>query len=141
MIGGFRRGELNGLEWSFVNFNQDTITIENNIPYTKKGQAIEKGPKSLASYRDVDMPMWYMEELALYEAEWYREKDFLGDQWEGGDRQFVFHNGKGKPYYYQHATKWWKRFCERHSIRYIKFRRNSNGDLASTWTCSPFNND
>ncbi|MNP46052.1 site-specific tyrosine recombinase XerC [compost metagenome] len=119
------------MEWSFVNFNQDTITIENNIPYTKKGQAIEKGPKSLASYRDVDMPMWYMEELALYEAEWYREKDFLGDQWEGGDRQFVFHNGKGKPYYYQHATKWWKRFCERHSIRYIKFHglRHSSGTL------------
>lgn len=131
MIGGFRRGELNGLEWPFVNFQQETITIENNIPLTKKGEAVEKGPKSIASYRDVDMPTWYMDELARYQEEWKREKIFLADKWEGGDRQFVFHNGKGKPYYYQHPTKWWKRFCERHGIRYIKFHglRHSSGSL------------
>lgn len=131
MIGGFRRGELNGLEWPFVNFQQETITIENNIPLTKQGEAVEKGPKSIASYRDVDMPTWYMDELARYQEEWEREKIFLDDKWEGGDRQFVFHNGKGKPYYYQHPTKWWKRFCERHGIRYIKFHglRHSSGSL------------
>lgn len=131
MIGGFRRGEINGLEWPFVNFNQGVLTIENNIPLTKKGKAIEKGPKSIASYRDVDMPKWYMDELELYEKEWHNEKKFLEDKWEGGDRQFVFHNGKGKPYYYQHPSKWWKRFCERHGIRYIKFHglRHSSGTL------------
>ncbi|GIP57870.1 tyrosine-type recombinase/integrase [Paenibacillus woosongensis] len=131
MIGGFRRGELNGLEWPFVNFKQDIITIENNIPYTNKGRAVEKDPKSIASYRDVDMPKWYMDELAKYYEEWQREKDFLKDKWEGENRQFVFHNGKGRPYYYQHASKWWGRFCKRHGIRYIKFHglRHSSGTL------------
>ncbi|WP_411553298.1 tyrosine-type recombinase/integrase [Paenibacillus lautus] len=131
MIGGFRRGELVGLEWPFVNFQQEVISVENNIPLTKEGEAIEKGPKSTASYRDVDMPKWYMDELSRYKDEWEREKKFLADKWEGADRQFVFHNGKGKPYYYQHPTKWWKRFCERHGIRYIKFHglRHSSGTL------------
>lgn len=133
MIGGCRRGELIGLEWSFVNFNQDIITIENNIPLTKEGVAIEKEPKSIASYRDIDMPKWYMLELAAYEKEWHREKERLleNNKWEGGDRHFVFHNGKGRPYYYQHPSKWWKRFCERHGIRYIKFHglRHSSGTL------------
>ncbi|MDR0269589.1 tyrosine-type recombinase/integrase [Paenibacillus sp.] len=131
MIGGCRRGELNGLEWPFVNFGQCIITIENNIPLTKKGKAVEKGPKSLASYRDIDMPQWYMDELAVYKNEWYDDKEFMEDKWLGEDREFVFHNGKGKPYYYQHPSKWWKRFCERHGIRYIKFHglRHSSGTL------------
>ncbi|GGF86409.1 tyrosine-type recombinase/integrase [Paenibacillus aceti] len=131
MIGGFRRGELLGLEWPLVFFERNFISVENNIPYTKKGKAIEKGPKSSSSYRDTDMPEWYMEELEIYKKEWEEEKEFLDDKWEGEDRQFVFHNGKGKPYYYQHPSKWWKRFCKRHGIRYIKFHglRHSSGTL------------
>ncbi|MNR93693.1 Tyrosine recombinase XerD [compost metagenome] len=131
MFGGFRRGELVGLEWPYVLFDDQSLNVENNIPLTKNGQPIEKGPKSDASYRIVDMPEWYMEELALYYEEWKREKERLGTKWEGGDRQFVFHNGKGRPYYYQHPYKWWKRFCARNEIRFIKFHglRHSTGTL------------
>ncbi|ELK43294.1 integrase family protein [Brevibacillus agri BAB-2500] len=131
MIGGCRRGELVGLEWPSVNFDDLEIEIENNIPLTENGEAVEKGPKSIASYRVIDMPEWYMDELSLYYQEWQREKESLGTQWQGGDRQFVFHNGTGKPYYYQHPSRWWKRFCERHGIRYIKFHglRHSMGTL------------
>ncbi|WP_315793235.1 site-specific integrase [Paenibacillus sp. BIC5C1] len=131
MLGGFRRGELNGLEWPEVLFDNNTIRIENNIPLTLKGKAVEKGPKSLASFRDVDMPDWYMNELKIYKQEWLKEKEFLEDKWLGADRQYVFHNGTGTPYYYQHPSKWWKRFCDRHSLRYIKFHglRHSAGTL------------
>jgi len=133
MIGGARRGELNGLEWPFVHFDEGYITIENNIPLSKNGKAVEKGPKSIASYRNIDMPKWYMDELRIYKDEWEKEKEELEAEglWQGGDRQFVFHNGTGKPYYYQHPSKWWKRFCERHGIRYIKFHglRHSSGTL------------
>jgi len=131
MFGGCRRGELLGLEWPNVNFEQQTITIENNIPLSKNGQAIEKGPKSIASYRTVDMPNWYMEELEEYHEEWKHEKDRLGTKWSGFERQFVFHNGTGVPYYYQHPYKWWKRFCARRKIRFIKFHglRHSSGTL------------
>ncbi|WP_312116598.1 site-specific integrase [Brevibacillus reuszeri] len=131
MIGGCRRGELVGLEWQYVSFEDDSISIENNIPLTEAGQAIEKDPKSLSSIRTIDMPSWYMEELEKYYTEWQREKELLGDKWQGEERQFVFHNGVGKPYYYQHPSRWWKRFCERHNLRYIKFHglRHSSGTL------------
>ncbi|MDT0123929.1 site-specific integrase [Paenibacillus sp. RRE4] len=131
MMGGFRRGELIGLEWPEVFFKNNVIRVENNIPFTVKGEPVEKEPKSKASYRDVDMPDWYMEELSLYEKEWQEEKDFLEDKWLGGDRKYVFHNGTGKPYYFQHPSRWWKRFCKRHGIRYIKFHglRHSSGTL------------
>lgn len=32
MLGGFRRGELLALEWKHVDFENDTITIEQSIP-------------------------------------------------------------------------------------------------------------
>ncbi|WP_438351579.1 site-specific integrase [Paenibacillus sp. FA6] len=131
MIGGFRRGELVALEWPFVFFNDNSMSIENNIPMTKGGKAIEKDPKSLSSIRNVDMPEWYMAELQLFYQEWEEEKENLRDKWLGEDRQFVFHNGTGKPYYYKHPSRWWERFCERHSLRYIKFHglRHSMGTL------------
>ncbi|GIN07492.1 hypothetical protein J1TS1_16370 [Shouchella clausii] len=132
MIGGFRRGELIGLEWHNVKFDEEKgLEVENNIPLTKDGKAIEKGPKTISSYRFADMPEWYMEELALYKKEWEQERKDLGSKWEGMDREFVFHNGLGKSYYYQHPSKWWKRFCKMHNIRYITFHglRHSMGTL------------
>lgn len=94
MIGSCRRGELIGLEWPFVNFKQDILTVENNIPYTKDGQAVEKKPKSGASYRDIDMPAWYMKELAIYEEEWHEQKDFLEDKWEVATGNSYFTTGR-----------------------------------------------
>ncbi|NBI29459.1 tyrosine-type recombinase/integrase [Chengkuizengella marina] len=131
MIGGFRRGELVGLEWSNVDFDENVLRIKNNIALTVKGIAVEGDPKSLSSIRSVDMPGWYMKELEQYYDEWIELKDELGNKWIGGEREFVFHNGYGKTYYYEHPSKWWKRFCKRHNIRYIKFHglRHSSGTL------------
>ncbi len=131
MIGGFRRGELVGLEWTSVFLDDHSLSIENNIPLTENGAAVEKDPKSLSSIRNVDMPEWYMDELKLFREEWEEEKETLGDKWIGEDRQFVFHNGTGKPYYYKHPSRWWERFCGRRGLRYIKFHglRHSMGTL------------
>lgn len=74
MIGGCRLGELIALEWDNVNIEDYTITIENNIPISQQGEAVEKGPKSLASYRVIDMPEWFMDELVIYNREWLLEK-------------------------------------------------------------------
>lgn len=51
---------------------------------------MEKGPKSISSQRTVDMPNWYMDELAVYRQECEQEKEDLGgDEWKGEDRQYV----------------------------------------------------
>lgn len=63
MIGGCRRGELVGLEWSDINFENKTISIRKSISLTSESKAIETGPKTKSSIRTIDMPDWYMEEL------------------------------------------------------------------------------
>lgn len=80
MIGGFRRGELLALEWTDVDFDNMTLSINKSISLTVDGHAVEKEPKSKSSIRIVDMPEWYMDELKIHKHEWKKEKLFVGDK-------------------------------------------------------------
>ncbi|AXF39444.1 integrase [Paenibacillus phage Wanderer] len=131
MIGGFRRGELLALEWADVDFDNLTLSITKSISLTVGGRAFEKEPKSTSSKRVVDMPEWYMQELKVHEREWKKEKLFMGDKWLGGDRQYVFHAGYGKPFFHTTPTKWWCSFVRRNKLKYIRLHdlRHSSATL------------
>lgn len=118
-LGGFRRGEVVALELDDLNFETDCITIDENIPMKIKGEYLI-GPTKNRKTRVVKMPHWYMEELSEYCLEWKKEKLRIGDKWEGGDRRFLFHSGKGKPYHPNYPTTWWRNFIEKNGFRYIK---------------------
>lgn len=121
MIGGFRLGELLALEWTEVDFEENTITIAKNIPITKKGGiAVIKDPKTEKSARTVVMPEWYMEDLMKYRNEWVTEKERVGDLWEGGDNQFLFHKGFGKPLHHNTPTAAWRRFINKNDFKRIR---------------------
>lgn len=119
MLGGFRRGELVALEWPDVDFENNTFTIRKSISMTIDGQAIEGGPKA-KSEGVVVMPEWYMQELKKYYLQWKKDKLMAGDAWEGGDKQYVFHAGLGKPYYYKTPTNRWRKFIKRNNLKYIR---------------------
>lgn len=128
LIGGERRGEINAVKWGNVDYEARKISVEDNIPLTKAGVAVEKDPKSKSSIRKVSYPAWYMAELREFEMEWRGERKLALDAgvWVGGDsddytNDYIFHNGKGKPFYYQYISKWWGKFCDRYQLRYIKF--------------------
>ncbi|WP_240903745.1 tyrosine-type recombinase/integrase [Chengkuizengella sediminis] len=121
MIGGLRRGELLGLEWSDIDFDQLTITVNKSISLTNKKGAIIKEPKTEKSKRKVDMPEWYLIELKEYQTEWKLSKQNAEESWEGGNREFIFHGGLGKPLYHTYPSEWWKKFIKRHGLKYIRF--------------------
>lgn len=120
MLGGFRRGELLALEWSDVNFEDNTIYIGKSIALTVNGAPLIKKPKTDESEGLVDMPEWYMRELHTFYKNWQKERWSLGDLWKGGDRQFVFHNGYGKPFHYTTPTGTWKKFLRRNGLKDIR---------------------
>lgn len=120
MLGGFRRGELIALEWPEINFELNTIQVIKSISLTKDGVAQEKRPKTEMSEREVDMPDWYMEELRRFYDEWNVEKELLGSEWQGGEHQYVFHNGTGKPYYHNTPSMTWRRFIKRHKLPEVR---------------------
>ncbi|MGF7049113.1 integrase [Paenibacillus sp. DS2015] len=123
MIGGFRRGELVGLEWKDIDLINGTIDVVNSISLTEKGKAIEKGPKNKSSKRTVTLPDWYMDELRIYRKEWVKEMWEVKEMkvWKGEEREYVFHGGFGNPYYHSYPYRWWSRFTERRGLKKIRF--------------------
>ncbi|AUJ88372.1 hypothetical protein PPYC1_24630 [Paenibacillus polymyxa] len=108
IIGGFRRGELIALEIDDCDFVNCRLRIDESISNTEDGQADITDTKNEASNDYVDMPLWYMEELAAHVKACRKLKMKLMDKWQGGDRNFVFHSGYGKPYYHTTPTQRWK---------------------------------
>lgn len=133
MIGGNRRGELIALEWTETDFERGAIGVSISISDTENGEAIEKAPKSKSSERWIDMPEWYMNELAIHKREWelQRKKAILAGEWKGGDRQFVFHGGYGKPHYHSYPSEWWIKFVKRHGLKRVRLHdlRHSSATL------------
>jgi integrase len=61
-----------------------------------------------------------MLELKDYHHEWKINKMKAGDKWEGADKQYVFHVGLGKAIYHSSPTHWWKKFIERHELKFVR---------------------
>ncbi len=114
MIGGFRRGELLGLEWPEVDFEQNGLHIRKQISVNEKGRAVEAELKTESSEGFVSMPGWYMRDLARYRKQWLEDRVAYGDKWIEG-KQYVFCGDYGKMRYPNTPTMYWHRFLERHS--------------------------
>ncbi|MEE4561245.1 hypothetical protein [Paenibacillus polymyxa] len=65
-MGGFRRGEFIALDEDDCDFENSRLRIDESISSTKNGQADISDTKNEASNDYVDMPQWYMEELAIH---------------------------------------------------------------------------
>jgi integrase len=130
LLGGLRRGELLALEWSDMMYPQLAIHVTKSISLVEKGEAREKGTKNNED-RIVEMPEWYMKLLKLYERNWRKNKMNSDIPWRGGDREYLFHNGTGKPLYHTTPSAWWKEFVAENNLKYIRFHdlRHSSATL------------
>lgn len=119
IIGGFRRGELIALDEDDCDFVNNRLRIDENISHTENGEAVITDTKNEASDDFVDMPQWYMDQLAAHikAGRKTRFERKAAGTWEGGDRNFVFHSGTGKPYYHTLPSQQWKVWCKRNEFR------------------------
>ncbi len=121
IVGGFRRGELIALKEEDCDFVNYQLRIDESISNTEQGQADITDTKNEASDDYVDMPQWYMDELAAHikANRKLRLKLKAMGKWEGGDQNFVFHSGFGKPYYHTTPTQRWQDWCVKNGFRYV----------------------
>ncbi|MBX5437668.1 MAG: site-specific integrase [Alicyclobacillaceae bacterium] len=122
LLGGFRRGEMLGVEWPQVDFERGGVHVKKQILLNEQGRPVEAEPKTEESVGFVPMPRWYMSELARYRQEWIRERWELQQtgRWQGGDKQYVFHNGAGQHFYPDVATRRWRRFLDKHDLPRVR---------------------
>ncbi|MNN49852.1 Tyrosine recombinase XerD [compost metagenome] len=119
MLGGYRRGEFLAVEWPELDQERSAIYIEKQITVDQDGKKVESEVKTVESEGWVPMPKWYMDELKRYEHTWKKEK-LRCKNWQGGDKQYIFHSGNGVMYYPSTATNTWSKFLKKHGFPHVK---------------------
>ena len=115
-----RRGELLGLEWKHIDFNEGTLQVEQVISRGEKGRPVLKEPKSRNSNRIISLPSSVLVELKEFQILWKKDKLKAGDMWEEWEHEFIFCNENGKHFYPTTPTTWWRRFTQKVGVRFIR---------------------
>jgi integrase len=91
---GVRIGELCGLEWKDIDYDNNTIKIVRASQYCRGYGTITKEPKNETSKRTIKLPEDIMKTLKEYNL-WYKQQRLMnGDRWIDTDRLFIQANGK-----------------------------------------------
>lgn len=111
---GFRRGEMLGLEWKDVDFENNIISVRRTSNYTAKNGVYTDTTKTKRSQRTLKFPQFIMDMLKEYKEEQDTEALRLADRWVKTDRLYVKWDGRpmqnGTPYL------WLGEFCEKHDL-------------------------
>jgi len=92
---GIRRGELAGLQWEDIDFENKTMTIARSVQDIVHFGIQVKDPKTETSKRTISMPDKLVEYLKEYKIWWDQRKAYFGDRWK--DAKMLFCNENGGP--------------------------------------------
>lgn len=118
---GMRRGELLGLEWKHIDWKTSVIDVQQSISISLKGEVIVKEPKTKNSKRKVALPPSVLEELREYYAYRVKERNKIGDAWQGGEHFFLFAHDDGRAFHHESPYQWFRQFVKKNGFRYIRF--------------------
>lgn len=127
LLSGLRRGELLGLRWQDVNFEDQTIRICQTSNYTASKGIYTGTPKTAMSKRPLHLTPAVFTLLSEYKLWQDTQRIALGDAWmevEGDDR--IFTRDDGQPMFPTSITQWFHEFVVRtglpsvsvHSLRH-----------------------
>lgn len=120
LFGGLRCGELLGLTWDCINFDQNTISVTRSISYTNHVTYV-KTTKTKASQRIITLPDSVM---ALISQLWEEQKNTaknLGTYWNNPDGN-LFTQDNGARMFYSTPYSKFKALLKHHN----EFVKNSN---------------
>lgn len=110
LLTGMRRGELCGLEWQDVNFENATITIARSLTAVRTVGVVLKDPKTESSKREIAISVKLLTVLTEYKN-WYEDyKAMLGDKWINSNRLFI--SEYGDSIYPGMINMWMKKICD-----------------------------
>ena len=116
IITGCRRGEIMGLHWNDIDWDNNQICVRHNLLYAAKTGIYEDSTKTRTT-RYVKLPLESMQVLRAYRA-WYEElRDTMGDRWQ--NTPYVFVRDNGTPMHPDSVTDWLAKFSKRHGLPHI----------------------
>ncbi|WP_078430442.1 tyrosine-type recombinase/integrase [Alkalihalobacterium alkalinitrilicum] len=118
---GLRRSELLGLEWKHIDLEEGIIAVKQGLTYSKSSGFQIGELKTKNSKRTVTIPSSLIPELKKLKTKKQQERIAAEELWNGGDYFFLFSDFKGIPFHPTSVTTWWRRFINRHKLKYINF--------------------
>ncbi|NBI07220.1 tyrosine-type recombinase/integrase [Senegalia massiliensis] len=118
---GLRLGELMGLKWEHIDFENNTITIEQANQYLSKKGTFTKDPKNFSSNRTISVPGSITKLIKKYQIEQLENKLKCGDLWE--ETGFLFTQWNGKAMHPYTPSKWFDKFIKRNGLKKITFHQ------------------
>ena len=116
LLSGCRRGEIAGLMWNKIDWENNQIKIDQALLYSKTRGLYVDTTKTGAT-RFIKLPAETMELLGKY-REWYQTLQHKNDdRWQ--DSGFVFVRDNGEPAHPDSLNKWLRGFSSRHELPYI----------------------
>lgn len=85
---GLRRGELITLEWSDLDFNENSVNITKSTS-SVNGEIITKTTKTNSSVRNFSVPASVMQLAKEYRKEQMEYRLSIGSKWEGDNYIFI----------------------------------------------------
>lgn len=117
LITGARRGEILGLKWDKVDFDNNQIYICNNILYSADIGVYESTPKTEMSKRFVSLPIETMQLLKQYKVWQTEEQIKLGTYYKNNN--FIFTQDNGKPMHPDSVTDYLNKFSKKYNLPHI----------------------
>ncbi|GAA5418040.1 tyrosine recombinase XerC [Paraliobacillus ryukyuensis] len=121
---GMRRSELFGLEFKHIDFDKGIVHVRQALTYTKYGgydvHEIKKGTRA-ARRRDVYISDTLLKQIEQLESSRKKERFAKGKSnlWRNGEHNFILADENSKPFNPASMKNWWKRFLQRHNLKYI----------------------
>lgn len=116
---GARRGEITGLTWEDIDFDNATVNINKTTQYTRKLGIFEKSTKSPSSNRVVNITEKTLNILKKYKVEQLEKQIKLGDKWEGSKR--VFTTELGGDMHPDTPSQVFEKIIKKHNLKRISF--------------------
>jgi integrase len=115
LLTGLRRGELLGLRWCDIDFDNEVITVAQTSNYVKGRGVYVDTPKSETSERQIKVAQTAFILLREYKAWQDERRDKCGDYWKETDDR-IFTSEDGSLIHPDSLTRWFKSFVTRHGF-------------------------
>ena len=115
---GLRRGELLGLQWGDIDWDNNQIHIVRNRVIVD-GKAIVKEPKTQASIRVLDAPEMLMEKLRHHRGKCLRNRMNLG--WNYKMTDYIIVHPDGKPIYPEYVSQMLTKLLDKAGLPKCRF--------------------
>lgn len=113
---GLRRGEMLGLEWKDLDWDNGIISVRRTSNYTPSEGLYTDTTKTPKSQRSLKLPDLVMDLLRELKTKQEHDCIEIGSKWVETDRVFTKWNGEAM--FVSQPYGWFKRFCKRHDMRF-----------------------